>query len=228
MADIIQGFYPVPAIDVAKITSGRFGMPRMPDGTLGQVLTGQGAGVDPVYAAAGAGYPMKLKPAVPRWVLPGWYVESEAPIAAGEGFIFYIPIYVSEITTYIRIATYVEIGAVGTADLRIFAWSDGVPGALILSAGTVDTETAGEKEIIISQELSPGYYFLAIRCTGAPTLYGPDPLSAVVPPVPGFAEVLGTNVWRVVLYAIAEYADPAPAPTGGASVSYAMVTLREN
>lgn len=45
----------VPSLDAAKITTGRFGVARMPDGTLGQVLTAQGAGVDPAYAAAPGG-----------------------------------------------------------------------------------------------------------------------------------------------------------------------------
>ena len=45
----------VPNLDASKITSGRFGMPRMPDGTSGLVLTAQGTGVDPVYAAGEAG-----------------------------------------------------------------------------------------------------------------------------------------------------------------------------
>jgi len=40
--------------DTANITTGRFGMARMPDGASGLVLTAQGAGVDPVYAAAAA------------------------------------------------------------------------------------------------------------------------------------------------------------------------------
>ncbi len=44
----------IPNLDTAKITSGRFGMPRMPDGTSGYFLKAQGAGVDPVYAAASA------------------------------------------------------------------------------------------------------------------------------------------------------------------------------
>jgi hypothetical protein len=35
--------------------SGRFGMSRMPDGASGYVLTAQGAGSDPVYAAASGG-----------------------------------------------------------------------------------------------------------------------------------------------------------------------------
>jgi len=41
----------VPNLPASKITSERFGMPRMPDGTSGYVLTAQGAGVDPIYAA---------------------------------------------------------------------------------------------------------------------------------------------------------------------------------
>lgn len=41
-----------PRARAADILSGRFGMARMPDGTLGYVLTFQGAGVDPVAAAA--------------------------------------------------------------------------------------------------------------------------------------------------------------------------------
>ncbi len=43
----------VPSLDAAKITSGRFGVARMPDGTSGQVLTAQGGGVDPAYASVG-------------------------------------------------------------------------------------------------------------------------------------------------------------------------------
>ena len=39
-------------LDASQIISGRFGMGRMPAGTSGQVLTAQGAGNDPIYAAA--------------------------------------------------------------------------------------------------------------------------------------------------------------------------------
>ncbi len=41
----------VPSLDAAKITTGRFGVARMPDGTSGYFLKAQGAGVDPAYAA---------------------------------------------------------------------------------------------------------------------------------------------------------------------------------
>jgi len=39
------------SLAASQITSGRFGVARMPDGTSGQVLTAQGAGVNPAYAA---------------------------------------------------------------------------------------------------------------------------------------------------------------------------------
>jgi len=39
------------SLAAAQVTSGRFGMARMPDGTSGYVLTAQGAGNNPAYAA---------------------------------------------------------------------------------------------------------------------------------------------------------------------------------
>lgn len=42
----------VPRAQAADIVSGRFSMARMPDGASGQVLTAQGVGVNPAYAAA--------------------------------------------------------------------------------------------------------------------------------------------------------------------------------
>jgi hypothetical protein len=48
----------IPSLDAAKITTGRFPLGRMPDGaTSGQVLTAQGTGVDPTWAAAAGGAP---------------------------------------------------------------------------------------------------------------------------------------------------------------------------
>jgi len=41
----------VPELPASQITSERFGMPRMPDGTGGYVLTARGADVDPEYEA---------------------------------------------------------------------------------------------------------------------------------------------------------------------------------
>ena len=173
-------------------------------------------------------HPMKLKPAVTRWVIPGWYVNAASTQAFAADTITYIPIFVSETTTYIRIGIEVTTLSAGTADLRIFAWNNGVPGALILSAGTVDTGTTGLKELTISQQLTRGYYFLAIRCTGTPTLQVPDITRAIMPPVPGFGATGTPPIPYVGLGVVAAYADPAPAPNSVRDARWAAVILREN
>ncbi len=64
------------SLDASQIGTGRFGMPRMPAGTSGHVLTAQGAGVDPVYAAV-SGVPAGI---VVNWTRPiaqipsGWVI----------------------------------------------------------------------------------------------------------------------------------------------------------
>ena len=174
-----------------------------------------------------ADHPMKLKPALTRYVLPGWYIYTSTGTQADAGRIYYIPIFVPETTAYTAIGIYVVTGAAGVADLRVFGWSNGVPGPLVLSAGTVDTSTGGAKETPISLTLSRGYYFLAVRCTGTPVLLGPDPSYPTVPPVPGFNENLDGTSPLVVLAADAEYSDPAPAPTLGRGPEYAFVFLKE-
>ena len=45
--------------------------------------------------------------------------------------------------------------------LGIYESNNGVPGALVLDAGTVDTTSTGTKTITISQTLAAGYYYLA-------------------------------------------------------------------
>jgi len=52
------------SLDASQIGTGRFGMARMPDGTSGYVLTAQGAGVNPAYAAA---------PGVPSGLIAMWH-----------------------------------------------------------------------------------------------------------------------------------------------------------
>lgn len=180
-------------------------------------------------AAVAADYPMKLKPALTRWVVPGWYSQSYSDTAFTAGRIYYIPIFVEETTTFIRIGLEVAALSAGTADLRIFNWSGGLPNSLVLSAGTVNTGTTGLKEIVISEQLTRGYYFLAIRCTGTPqircfrvvtwTVYGP---------VAALAATHRVYPDRVVLTIDAAYADPAPAPDDAASCEFIGVQLREN
>lgn len=183
--------------------------------------------IDLAEGPPAADYPMKLKPALTRYVMPGWYATNVSPVPQAAGRIFYIPIFVSETTTYTAIVINIETAVAGTADLRIFAWANGVPGALILSAGTVNTGTTGAKEIVISRELTRGYYFLATRTSATPKFWGLSTTSPISPPVAGFR----TNSWPysdlVVLSVDAEYADPAPAPTNGRGAICATVFLKE-
>lgn len=176
-----------------------------------------------------ANVPMqKIEPAVVRWVIPGWFFTSVVNYIGIAGRIHYIPIYVSKTTTYIRVGCYVQTASAGSADFRIYNWSGGLPSSLVLNPGsTVDTGTTGLKEITISQQLTPGFYFLAIRNTGTPALYGPDEEWSVVPPVSGCRQTL-TAPSMVIMSVDAVYADPAPTPTGVSFVGTAMAYLREN
>jgi hypothetical protein len=121
----------------------------------------------------------------------------------------------------------VASGSPGIADLRIYSWKNGVPGSLILSAGTVDTSSEGLKEISINLTLDRGYYFITVRFTSTPVVFGPDPDSSIVPPVSGFETAFSGSAPLVVLAAEGEYSDPAPAPTMGLEASYAFVFLKE-
>ena len=197
--------------------------------TLDKLLKGAGAGADPTEIDVPAtDFPKKLKPALTRYVVPGWYIYAQSTATVTAGRIYYIPIFVEETTTYIAIGVRVSTAVAGTADLRIYNWSDGVPGSLVLSAGTVDTGTTGAKEIIISQQLTRGYYFLALRCSAAPTFYGINSDCAVATPVAGLMTAGVPNANYIVLTVSAAYADPAPAPTGAEAGQHVCVYLREN
>ena len=206
---------------------GRLGKNGM-NWTADKLLKGAGAEADPTEIDVPVDYPQKLKPAVTRWVMPGWYIAGGDDAAMAADRIYYTPIFVQETTTYIRIGICVKTAVAGTADLRIFNWTNGLPGALILSAGTVDTGTTGDKEITISQQLTRGYYFLAVRCTANPTLLGPSSISAISTPVAGSITSLSLTVRSVIPYVDAVYADPAPTPTDITYALYATVSLREN
>ena len=204
---------------------------RVGVGSNDTVLTAdslQASGVK--WAAAGGGgapdYPMKQTPALVRWLIPGWSFTSYTNQTILANRICYIPIFVVETTTYIRIGLRVGTASAGVADLRIFNWDNGLPSTLVLSAGTIDTGTTGTKEITISQQLTRGYYYLAIRCSGSPSLYGA--YGNPRPPVDEFHTTLSSNP-MIILFVDTTYADPAPTPIGGMTpTALACVYLREN
>jgi hypothetical protein len=177
---------------------------------------------------AGADYPQNLKPPFVHWYTPGWFSQSYSGSTLTANMIYYIPIFVTEDTLYTALGTYLgSTKCSGTCDLRIFEWDNGVPGSLILNAGTIDVSTGNYRSISISELLTRGYYFLAIRCTCSPQLYGPSADAAIAPPVASSWSPVGTAGGRhVIMTAVAQYSDPAPLPTGGVGGNYAVVTMQ--
>lgn len=107
------------------------------------------------------------------WSVP-WGSAATAAFTA-DGQTTYIPLAIPKTATVDRIAC--EVTAVGSAGsvVRMGIFKSGatndVPLDLVLDAGTVDATTTGVKEIIISQPLTPGIYFLLATSQGAPTTH---------------------------------------------------------
>lgn len=172
----------------------------------------------------------KLKPNVTRWVIPGWVVDGADANAAVAETVYYQPIQPEEDTTYIRVAIQVTVGAVGSAEIWLYEWNDGVPGAKIADLGTIaDTNVVQLHELTISQALTAGTcYFLALRCTGAPTLAVPNDSLFNQAPVSGWGSSFMYFGKVILTVASATLTDPATAPTGGATVDACFMGMREN
>lgn len=96
----------------------------------------------------------------------GWYLSHAGPTTTTvptEAQINYMPLVIPASVTADRVVA--EITGAGTAGavvrLGIYAAdTDGIPGDLILDAGTIDGTSATIQTITISQALSPGLVFL--------------------------------------------------------------------
>jgi hypothetical protein len=60
-------------------------------------------------------------------------------------------------------------GTVGSVTrLGVYADNNGIPGTLLIDAGTVDSTSTGVKELTIALTLAPGLYYFASASQGAP------------------------------------------------------------
>lgn len=87
---------------------------------------------------------------------------SDQNNAAALNELYAVPFPVSVGTTFDRIGIEITVGA-ATAVVRlgIYTSENGPrPANLVLDAGTIDASTTGSKEIVISQTLTPGFYWL--------------------------------------------------------------------
>lgn len=172
----------------------------------------------------------RMIPPVVRWVTPGWSWLGQGNTAITANRIYYQVIYVPESVSYDRIGIYVGVGdgAGGTIDLRIFEWTTGVPSTLVLSAGTVNSNAAAAKEIVIAQTLTQGLYFLACRGDNTPSLVAPAAGRVERLPVTGLSTTNASGaIGQPILYDDAAYADPAGAVDGILDCTYAFMRLRE-
>lgn len=88
---------------------------------------------------------------------------------------YYVPFYVDVTATFDRIACYITVNGSAGSVVRMGIYNDnaGVPGTVLLDAGTVATDAgaAAIKAITINQQLTPGIYWTAIVAqTAAPTV----------------------------------------------------------
>lgn len=98
------------------------------------------------------------------------------------GRIYAVPLVVPVSRAFDRIGCEVTTAnASSTIRLGVYAGEGGVPGTLLLNAGTASGASTGAQEITISQTLAAGLYWLAVLQTGtaatlrayAPTTYTP-------------------------------------------------------
>ena len=122
----------------------------------------------------------------------GWWYESLANDYRESSFtvgrLICIPFIVGTDTTFDRIQIEVTSAAAagGTASLGIYAdGGDGFPDSLILDAGSVDTDSTGEKAIVINENLAPGMVWLAcVPLNESPSLSAlRDPIHRIFPSV---------------------------------------------
>lgn len=220
----------------------------MASGDYSKVGTPWNNGAAPALSAANlttmetqfeeAAYIPRARPVPPivRWAIPGWDYITGNNTTVTANRTYYTPIYVPELTTYDRVGIYVQAGdgAGGLADLRIFEWTAGVPGALVLNCGTVSTNAAAAVEIdtgatVIGTTGLNGLYFVGCRCDKTPTIIGVSGTN-FTPPLSGTATTNHiTSVGNgIIPYDDAVYSDPAGAVDGMLDVTYTFVRFRES
>ncbi|MEU8334805.1 hypothetical protein [Micromonospora tulbaghiae] len=99
--------------------------------------------------------------------------KATATIPNGDGALACTPFYVGQVRAFDRIGIEITTAAAST-NVRLGIYADnggGLPGALVLDAGTVDASTTGAKELTISTGLLAAglYWVAAVPQGGSPT-----------------------------------------------------------
>lgn len=209
----------IPRARAGDILAERFALARMPDAAINLVLTAQGVGIDPAYAAAGGGGDqswMRYRQTGTRYYTGFTSVSVDTVVPAIDN-LHAEPFYAPAAITLDRIAVHITAGVAGNMRLGIYSNGANIyPGALLLDAGVVSTAGAGVQTIIINQALAANtLYWLAFVSSSGPTMRSYPVYSEW--PIFGFAAAdFGDNgAWARVAQVYGALPTPFP---GGATI----------
>lgn len=105
-----------------------------------------------------------------RYYTAPW-ISTLSPVAVTANLLYAVPVLVPHRTTAVRIGLTVTTGAAGNCRMGIMSGGiGGIPNALELDAGTFDTSTTGNKEIVIAKALEAGVHYIVAVFSGTPTI----------------------------------------------------------
>jgi hypothetical protein len=137
--------------------------------------------------------------------------------------LYAVPIMIPKTNTYTTESLEVSVLAGGkTMRYGIYTDTNGAPNALVLDSGTTSAGSTGARSITISQQLTAGWYWMAVVCDGTPTVR-----ALTTSPLPWLGFSSGTDTtfhagWSV---AFTYAALPNPFTGGGALMTTAAPRL---
>lgn len=165
----------------------------------------------------------------PKWVSGDWHDTRDlvggtaANASLVNGTIYAVPLLVPDACTLDRIGINVAVvGAAGKiARLMLYSpLANGLPGALLLDAGTVVVDALGDQTITIAQAVPAGILYTAIISDGTPQIQGLGTtfrgITGTATPTPGGLRGSATN-------AVGGSSAPNPYPT---SLTYSSALVR--
>lgn len=96
-------------------------------------------------------------------------ILGTSTLAVAANTLYAVPLNIAFLATFTALCVEVTTGAVGNVRMGIYRNSGAYPSALVLDGGTATTDAIAFKEIAISQQLTPGQYWLAAVFDATPT-----------------------------------------------------------